>query len=179
MDMSKKYKSQLALGVILILLAVGLLVIKGNPAIAETIHIQLIWPTWIILGGGLFLFIGLLTGEPDMAIPASIFAGIGGILYYQYNSQDWSSWAYLWTLIPGFAGIGNILSGLFGGNFRRSIAEGFKLLLISTIMFLITASFFGKLEILGPYKEFILAGLLLLCGIWLIVRGLFRPKEKV
>lgn len=173
--MSKRNRTQLMLGVILIVLAAGLLIFKANPSLTEYIQIDMGWPTWIIIGGGIFLLFGLLVGEPDMAIPASIFAGVGSILYYQNASQDWSSWAYMWTLIPGFAGVGNILAGLFGAKFRKSFSEGFRLLFISTIMFLIFGSMFGGLAILGPNKEFILAGLLILFGIWLIIRGLMRP----
>jgi hypothetical protein len=176
MGMSKRNRTQLTLGIILILIAAGMLLLKANPSLGEFIHLDMEWPTWIIIGGGMFLLFGLLIGEPDLAIPASIFAGVGSILYYQNYSQDWSSWSYIWTLIPGFAGFGNILAGLFGANFRKSITEGFRLLFISTIMFLIFGSMFGGLAILGPNKEFILAGLLILFGIWLIVRGLIRPQ---
>ncbi|HCM96131.1 MAG: hypothetical protein A2X25_04240 [Chloroflexi bacterium GWB2_49_20] len=176
--MTKRNRTHLALGVILILLAIGLLILKANPSLAEYIHVDMSWPAWIIIGGGVFLLFGLLVGEPDMAIPASIFAGVGSILYYQNAYQDFSSWAYMWTLIPGFAGLGNVLAGFFGASFRKSISEGFRLIFISIIMFLIFASVFGKLEILGPNKEFILAGILLLFGVWLIIRGLIRPQAK-
>ncbi|MFH2037935.1 MAG: hypothetical protein ABIJ65_00715 [Chloroflexota bacterium] len=173
--MSKRNRTQLSLGIILIIIAVGLLIFKANPSLGEYIRIDMGWPIWIIIGGCIFLLFGLLVGEPDMAIPASIFAGVGSILYFQNTSQEWSSWSYMWTLIPGFAGVGNILAGLFGAEFRKSISEGFRLMFISIIMFLIFGSMFGGLAILGPNKEFILAGLLILFGIWLIIRGLFRP----
>ena len=176
--MSKRNRSHLTLGIILILLAIGMLVLKANPSLKEYIHFDLIWPMWVILGGALFLFLGLLIGEPDLAIPASIFAGVGGILYYQSLSNDWSSWAFMWTLIPGFAGVGNILAGLIGADFRKSIKEGFRLVVISLVMFLIVASIFGRLNILGPNKDFIVAGLMLLFGIWLLIRGLIPKKPK-
>lgn len=174
--MSKRNRTQLTLGIILILMAATMLLFKANPSLTENIHIEMSWPTWIIIGGGIFLLFGLLIGEPDMAIPASIIAGVGSILYYQNANQNWSSWAYMWTLIPGFAGVGNILAGLFGAKFRKSISEGIRLIFISTIMFLIFASMFGELAILGHNKEFIIAGLLILFGIWLIIRGLVRPQ---
>jgi len=176
--MLKRNRTHLSLGIILILVALGLLYLKSNPALAESIHIAMSWPVWIILGGGTFLLIGLLTGEPEMAIPASIFAGVGVILYFQNINKDWSSWLYMWTLIPGFAGIGNILAGTFGARFRKSIIEGCRLLIISSLMFLIVTSIFGKLNILGPNKELIIAGLLLLLGVWLIIRGVIRPQPK-
>jgi hypothetical protein len=152
--MSKQNRTHLALGIILIMLAIIMLILKSNPSLAEYIHFEMVWPMWVVFGGVLFLLIGLLSGEPDMAVPASIFAGVGGILYYQQITQDWSSWSYLWTLIPGFAGVGNILSGFLGANFRKSIAEGFRSLIISILLFLVVASIFGKLSILGPNKDF-------------------------
>jgi hypothetical protein len=177
--MSKRNRTHLTLGVILILVAVGMLVLKAYPSLSEYFHFEMIWPLWVILGGGFFLLMGLITGEPDLAIPASIFVGVGGILYYQQNTQDWASWSFMWTLIPGFAGIGNILAGLIGANFRKSIYEGFRLLIISSVMFLFFASIFGRLNILGTNKDFILAGLLLVFGVWLIIRGLIHQQTKV
>ena len=176
--MSKRNRTQFSLGIIFILIAILLLLFKAYPSLAANIHVDMGWPTWIIIGGGIFLVFGLLVGEPDLAIPASIFAGVGSILYYQNSSQDWASWSYMWTLIPGFAGVGNILAGLIGANFRRSFSEGFRLIFISTIMFFIFGSMFGGLVILGPNREFIIAALLILFGIWLIIRGLIRPQSN-
>jgi hypothetical protein len=49
-----------------------------------------------------------------MAVAACIIGGIGGILYWQSYTGDWASWAYVWTLIPGFSGIGIIFDRQFG-----------------------------------------------------------------
>ena len=131
---------------------------------------------WVIFAGDALLVIGLLVGAPDMAIPACIVAGIGGILYYQNATNHWESWSYLWTLIPGFVGIGQILSGIIGGNFMASLREGLKLLLISAILFTIFATIFNAWTIFGSYSAYVPIALLFLLGIWLIVRGIVRRK---
>ena len=74
--------------------------------------------------GGMLLVIGLLTRTPEMAIPASIVAGIGGILWVQNTYNNWGTWSYSWALIPGFVGVGILLSGLLGGrNVREAVRE--------------------------------------------------------
>ncbi len=70
------------------------------------------WPYNVIGFGALLALVGLVTWSPGWFIPAAIIAGVGGILFYQNQSQDWASWAYVWTLIPGFVAIGLALLAL-------------------------------------------------------------------
>lgn len=133
---------------------------------------------WVIIAGGIVLIIGLVVGAPGMAVPACIIAGIGGILYYQNRTGDWASWAYAWTLIPGFVGAGVALSGLLGENFPQSVREGLTMMVISALLFLVFAAAFGRLSILGPYRDYLLAALFFLLGLWFIVRALARPGRK-
>lgn len=175
--MSKRNRTHLALGVLLILASVALLVMKFIPTFASMFQFTLNWPAWIIIGGCCFLLLGLILGEPELAIPACIFAGVGGILYYQLSKNDFTSWTFFWTLIPGFAGVGNILSGIIGGNLKKMMAEGFRLILISAILFVLLSSIFGRNQIWGNNTEFALAGFLLLAGLWLIIRGLIRSSK--
>lgn len=78
-----------------------------------------------------------------MAVPACIVGGIGGLLLWQNATGEWQSWAYAWTLIPGFVGVGTLLSGLLGGTLRRDFGAGAWRVLISLISFGIFASFLG------------------------------------
>ena len=107
-----------------------------------------------------------------MAIPACIVGGIGGILYWQEITGNWESWAYAWTLIPGFVGVGIVLSGLLGGDFRQSARGGGWLIMISLVLFAVFGSFFGGLGLLGPYWPV----LLILLGLLVLIRPLFRPR---
>jgi hypothetical protein len=173
--MEKKNRTQLVLGILLILVAGWLIVSRANPALGRWIQLPPFdWPMWVILTGVTLLVIGLLVGAPGMAIPACIVAGIGGILYYQNTTGNWVSWEYLWTLIPGFVGIGSILAGLLGEDFKSSIRHGLNTLIVSAILFAIFGTFFNAWYIFGVNSVYVPIALLFLGGIWLIVRGILR-----
>jgi hypothetical protein len=175
--MEKKNRTQLVLGMLLILVAGWLIATRIQPDLVNLFNFTFDWPMWVMLAGAALLVIGLLVGAPDMAIPASIVAGIGGILYYQEASSNWESWAYLWTLIPGFVGVGKILSGLIGGDFLACLREGLKLLLTCAIMFTIFATIFNAWTIFGSLSAYVPIALLFVLGIWLIVRGILRQRK--
>ncbi len=172
--MSKQNRTQLVLGILLVALGVFYLAAQQVPALKPWTQIQFDWPFWIIGAGLLIFVIGLLVGAPGMAIPGSIVTGIGCILYYQNNTGDWVSWAFLWTLIPGFVGIGLIITALLGEDTRHNLGNGLNLLVISGVLFVIFAAIFGRLTVLGPYGP---AVLLILFGIYIMARGLLRGRR--
>jgi hypothetical protein len=173
--MQKRNRTQLVLGLILILVAGWLIATRISPALAKLITLPVFsWPMWVVLSGALLLVIGLLTGAPGMAVPACIVAGIGGILYYQNATGNWGSWAYLWTLIPGFVGLGSILAGILGDDFKQSVRQGLNSLVISAILFAVFGTFFHAWDILGDFSAYIPIAFLFLGGIWLIVRSFLR-----
>jgi hypothetical protein len=174
--MEKKNRTQLVLGLLLILVAGWLIATRIEPDLANILHLTFDWPMWVIFAGAALLVIGLLVGDSDMAIPASIVAGIGGILYYQNATGNWASWSYLWTLIPGFVGIGKILSGIIGGDFMACLREGLGLLLTCAILFTIFATIFNAWTIFGSFSAYVPIALLFVVGIWFIVRGVIRRK---
>ena len=152
----------------MILLGILFLVMQQVPGL----RLWFSWP-WIIIGVAVFLLVlGLVVGEPSMAIPACIVGGIGGILYWQETTGNWDSWAYAWTLIPGFVGVGIVLSGLLSGDFRQSVRGGAWLIMLSLVLFAVFGSFFGGLGLLGPYWPV----LLILLGLLVLIRPLFRPR---
>jgi len=164
----RQNRTNLILGILLILIGGWLVVTRQVPAVQSWIDAHFAWPMWTIGAGLLVLIIGLITGTPGMAIPASIIAGIGGILYYQNQTGDYGSWSYMWTLIPGFVGVGTILAGLLGEQTRRNLSHGLNLIVISTVLFLVFATFFGGLSILGDYGAAIT---LILLGLYVLIRG--------
>jgi hypothetical protein len=166
--MNKKTRSNLGLGVLLILVGGWFIAIQFFPHLKTWFWNLFDWPFYIIGGGICFLIFGLIIGEPGFAIPASIISGIGGLLYYQSVTNDWESWSYAWALIPGFVGIGTILMALFGQGGRKGFQSGLTLILISLVMFLIFGSFFGA-NPLGAYWPLLLIGL----GLWMLVKPLF------
>jgi hypothetical protein len=174
--MEKKNRTQLVLGLLLILVAAWLIATRIKPDLVNILHLTFEWPMWVLFAGAALLVIGLLVGAPDMAVPACIVAGIGGILYYQNATDNWQSWSYMWTLIPGFVGLGQILSGIIGGDFMAKLREGLKLLLTCAILFTIFATIFNAWTVFGSYSAYVPIALLFLLGIWLIVRGILRHK---
>ncbi len=174
--MDKKNRTQLVLGLVLILVAGWLVLNQIQPEWTAWLHLDFEWPMWVMLSGAALLLIGLATGNSEMAIPACIVAGVGGILYYQNASGDWDSWSYMWALLPGLGGVGNLLSAIIGGTLKQEGRHAINTIFISLIMFVIFAAIFGGLEILGPYKDYALIGLLFLFGLWLILRGIFRKR---
>ncbi len=171
----RQNRSSLFLGVLLILLGAWLVVSRQVPAVQEWLNENFAWPMWTIGAGLLILLIGLFTGNPGMAVPASIVAGIGGILYYQYLNDDYSTWSYMWALIPGFVGVGVILAGLLGEHTRHNLARGLNLLFISAALFLIFATFFGGLAILGDFGA---PAILILLGGYILIRGFIRNSYR-
>ncbi|HSF81248.1 MAG TPA: hypothetical protein VLA49_08440 [Anaerolineales bacterium] len=170
--MSTRSRNNLALGFILVLLGIWFLAMQLLPGLEAWAGRWFDWP-FIIIGVGVLLFIiGVLTGAYGMAVPAAIVGGIGGLLAWQNATGNWESWAYAWALIPGFVGVGVILSGLLGKTPRQSLREGGNLIVISLVLFLIFSSFLGGGNLLGSYWPV----LLILLGLWLIVRPLLRRR---
>lgn len=160
-------------GILLILFGVYMLLIQFYPELRIFDYFS--WPL-VIVGIGILIFIlGLIGGEPGMAVPACVVGGIGLILYYQKETGDWTSWAYAWALIPGFTGVGSILAGILGDHPRKSILDGITLILISGILFLVFGSLFGELDFLGDYWPV----LLILLGFWVLISYFLRgPRKK-
>lgn len=170
----RQNRSNLVLGFLLILVGGWLIITNQVPAIQEWIKGHSTGAVYTIGAGLLVLLIGLLTGNPGMAVPAAIVGGIGGILYYQDMNKDYSSWSYMWALIPGFVGVGTILAGLLGENTRRNLARGLRLLVTSAVLFLVFGTLFGGLTLLGNYGVPIL---IILLGVYVLARGFIRRDE--
>ena len=172
--MESHRRTNLIGGIVLILVGVYFLAVQLFPELGPTLNIEFSWPLILVGVGGFLLLFGLLVNAPDMAVPACIVAGIGGILYYQNMTGDWASWAYAWALIPGFAGLGSIVAGLLKGNSSRQVREGMSMIVVSAILFVIFGSFLGGLDLLGPYWPV----LLILAGLWVLVSGILRRRKQ-
>jgi hypothetical protein len=169
--MDKGKRTSIVGGAILILVGAVLFAAQVLPDFMPDFWAVFSWP-WIVIGIGLILFIlGAALGEPGMAVPATIVGGLGGILAYQWYTGDWQSWSYIWTLIPGFVGIGIVLMSLLGGD--ASLKDGGTLIFISFIMLAVFGSFFGAVGMAGKYWPV----LLILLGVVLMVRTFFNKKE--
>lgn len=168
--MDRKTRSNVALGLVLIIVGAYFLARQFLPQLPFWDTLNFSWHFYIIAAGILIFLNGLLTGVPSMAVPAAIISGIGALLYWQDTTNNWESWAYAWTLIPGFAGIGTILQGLLGEKTKQSLRQGFNLVIVSLILFSFFASILGGWQIFGPYWPV----LIILLGVWMIIRVLIK-----
>lgn len=168
--MEMQRRSSIAFALVLIVVGAWLLAVQFVPALQFLVINERSWPLIIVAFGILWALIALATWTPGFFVPASIFAGIGGLLYYQNASGDWQSWAYVWTLIPGFVGIGVFLTELLQGRPRQALVAGGWLVVISGTLFLIFSSFLGGPNWLGPYWPL----LIILLGVITLVQAFFR-----
>ena len=168
--MSRGQQSRFAVGLILVLLGGFLLAVQFFPGLNDWIDARFEWPVWMIGGGAVLLIIGLLAGTPGLAVPASILAGIGGILYWQVVSDDFASWSYMWALIPGFVGVGTLIMGLISKQERSGITGGLQLIAISLVMFAVFGSLFGSLSGVVQYWPV----LLIIYGVVILVRMILK-----
>ncbi len=170
--MTRIQRSRLVGGILLILLGVWFLLAQSIPSLQVWAGLQLGWPMIIVAVGVLLFIFGLLVGAPAMAVPACIVTGIGVLLYWQNATGNWQSWAYAWALIPGFVGVGLIVSGLLGEDTRRSLSGGAWLIVISLTLTLVFSAFVGGPRLLGPYWP----ALLIVLGVIFLARAFWRSR---
>jgi len=162
-------RSSIVAGIILILVGLFFLLLPFFPNLGQFINIEQQWPLIIVAVGGLFL-LGALLGATGLAIPGSIIAGIGGLLYFQNLFNAWESWAYAWALIPGFVGVGILIARILEGETRRGLREGGGLIVISLILFFVFGAFLGG----GFSFGVVLALVLIASGFWVLIRTVFK-----
>jgi len=130
------------------------------------------WPFMVIGIGVLLLLFALIGQIPGMAIPGAVVSGVGAVLYFQNLTGNWESWAYAWTLIPGFVGVGILIRSLLVGQTARSMQGALWLILSSAVLFTISAAFFGAIGFIGVYWPVVLIAF----GVLLLLRPIFRPR---
>ncbi len=172
--MAERRRPGLVAGLVLILLGLWFLAVQLVPGVRQwAAGITLSWPLIVIAVGVALLLMGLLTGAAGMAVPACIVGGIGGLLYWQNATGNWGSWSYAWALIPGFVGVGTLLMGAWERN-AAHVRDGLQTILVSLVLFAIFGSFFGGGRLFGPYWP----GLLILLGLWLLIRPRLRARGR-
>jgi len=172
--MKKQGRSQLALGIILILLGAWFIAQRTFPEVAAFAERFSDWPFWFIGAGILLFLLGLIQGEPGLSVPAAVLAGLGGLFYYFVYVGDWIDW-YMWMLVPGFVGVGTILQGLLGKDTGHNLRSGLNLMVVSAVLFLVFSAFFGGWGLLG---NLVPAILLILLGLWVLGSGLYKSLRK-
>jgi hypothetical protein len=170
--METSRRSGLVGGLILILVGGAFLAAQFVPGLREWFRAADSWPLIVIGVGGLMLVLAVALSTPPLAVPGCIVGGIGCLLFYQNATGNWESWAYAWTLIPGFVGFGVMLAALMQGQSRKGITAGLWLMLISLLGFFVFGSFMG-LGRFSPYWPV----LLVLGGLLILGQTLFGRKS--
>lgn len=174
--MSNRVRKNITSGVILILLGLILLAFQIVPTLRAWTAEEFTWPLGIIAASLGLLVIGALTGTADMFVPASIVGGIGGILHLQNTGVlTWESWSFMWTLIPGFVGIGVLLAGLVKWK-KKEIIDGLQTMMVSVVLFLVFGSLWGDRFGIVPLREY-LPFLLIALGLFLFVRAILDQRR--
>ncbi len=159
-------------GILLILLGAFFLVTQMKPDLIGDVS----WPFFIIGIGLVFLISAVLTRTGGLAIPGCIIGGIGCILYWQSVTGHWESWSYIWTLIPGFVGLGVIIAGLLDREHPHFDSGGLILMAISAMGFMIFGSAFGSLFgynfDMGSIWPIFLIGI----GLIILISAIFRKR---
>ncbi len=167
--MQSKQVVSLVAGGLVILLGVVLLVDRVVPGGAGLFS----WPLLVLGVGAVFYLSGIGTPATGLVIPGAIVLGVGGILFWQNLTGRWFSWAYVWTLVPGFVGLGLYTFHRLHPNLQPVQEAARWLLVASGILFVVFTTF------LGPFAWFwIVMGLgLIALGAALMARGL-RLRQR-
>jgi len=171
--MDGQRRSNLILGTLFLLVGGWFLALQFYPDLENIIALDYEWPLLVVVTGLVFLLFAIIARAPGLAVPAAIIGGIGGILYYQNATGDWESWSYAWTLIPGFVGVGVLISNLLEGKLKSGLREGLSLIVFSLLMYGIFGAFLGGPELLATYWPLIL----IILGIRIMLRGAFPSKR--
>ena len=110
-------------------------------------------------------------------MPACIVGGIGLILWWQNANNRWETWAYAWTLIPGFVGVGALVQALLESKPVKVLLDALWPVLISAVLFAVFSSFFGG-PLFGVPWYYLAGGALILLGVLVIVRGFLKTPPK-
>lgn len=162
--MRRMDRGSLAAAVFLIGLGIVFLVFNFIPgtSFAQT------WPViFLVLAAG-FIMPAVIAedakrGLAALAIPGTLFLGLGLLFLYNTLSGDWAAWAYAWLLIPAFVGLGLLVASWIGGWGQPVKEAGVWLLIIHGAAFGLFATLFGTsfLKAFGA-SALILGGVLML-----------------
>lgn len=131
------------------------------------------WPL-ILIGVGIVFFAGMFASGRSgggLAIPGSIFCGIGLMMFIQNITGHWESWSYSWTVIVMSVGAGIFIGGWYSGRERMKEA-GTRVFTIGLILFVVFGAFFEMIFQSSPIAQIVFpAGLILLGGYLILKRG--------
>ena len=171
----------LVAGIGLVVIGVAFLVVR----VADMTLGAGAWPLWLIVPG-LAMLAGSLAIPPraglGLAIPGTIIAMVGAILWVQEAYGLYATWAYAWALVaPTAPGLAMLIYGLARGD-HELVADGFRTFLVGIGLFLGFALFFeGVIGISGhriANMDEMLPYVLVAFGVLLVVASLFDGRRN-
>jgi hypothetical protein len=174
---------RVAFGSVLVLVGAAVLILRAAGADVIAAIEAAGWPFFVIIPGLVLLAASLFPAPPNgrgFAIAGSIVTTIGTMLLVMQLTGRFEAWAYAWALIPGGAGIGSLLYGLFARE-RETVVNGLRLIAVSAVMFIVGAWFFettfatGRAPLdLATWWPALLIGL----GVLVVTRGLLGGSAR-
>lgn len=163
--------------VALVLIGLGALFLAFN--LIPGLDLGRTWPViFFLIAGGFYLPAVLWPasrqGLAALFIPGSIMLTLGLIFFYNTMTDDWASWAYAWTLIPGGVGLGLALASRFGAWGRGTMWVGIWMMIGSVAVFGFFGALFG-----GPLLKTIGPVALIVGGALLLLRAVARPTRAI
>lgn len=143
--------SLLLLGAILVAVGVVALTLRALDVDLDAFIGEQTWPLLVIVPGLVLLGLAFVRTPPDglgFAIGGSIVTTVGAILLVQANTETWQSWAYVWALIPGAAGLGMVGYGLLTRS-AELVSKGIRMVLIAGALFVVGWWYFEALFATG------------------------------
>lgn len=167
--MNRQGRTQLALGVIFKFAGAWFLLDKTVPSFHNLFDKYTEWPiNMLLIGAG--IFVGLVFGTARPLCTCVHCGGHWRYFLYQEMAGGAASWSYMWTLIPGFVGVGWVCPRFTGREHGSQCAARLKIWLCCAVLFLIFSTFLGDQKLLGNYGAPILS---ILLGVYVLGRGLY------
>lgn len=161
MSEQPKNRSNYTVGIVLILLGIFFLCVQLG-----FVNWDNFWP-FVLIVGGLLFYLGFLVNRRNFGLlmPGTILLVIGFLFFYT-NQGHWYRMDELWPTFILAPGLGFILMYIFG-------PKGNTLWIPATVLIVLACLFYSRLWGIFRYWPVIL----ILVGLYLLVRGLNFPKE--
>lgn len=171
----------LVIGILLVVLGTVFLVVR----VADIRWSGVTWPLGIIVPGLALVVASFLVGGRGglgLAIPGTMIAIVGAILWVQETYGLYSTWAYAWALVaPTGPGIAMLGYGLFIRD-RAMAADGLRTAMVGIGLFIGFAVFFeGALGLSGDRVaglDTILPVVIVAFGALLVALSLFGGSRR-
>jgi len=161
-----KYKRGIIIG--LVIIVVGVLLLADQ---FFNFQVDLLSENFaLLILGAILLLLAIFAGRSGLAVPGCILIGIGVILLAQDLPGFRLDWSYSWTLIPGFVGIGVILSGWLDRRHPHFERGGLVMIVISLVAFFMLSN----AVVLGVNVSQYWPVLLILAGVVVLVNSLSK-----